>query len=215
MFKRFRKNILLKIIKVFLCLNNYSYSMISRLVVNAGNGIHPKHMIMKYHKFFLENVSSNDVVLDIGCGNGFNSYCISKKVKKVIGIDINKENVKYAKENYRSNNIEYIYGDALNYSFGGKFDVVVLSNVLEHIRDRIEFLKKLKGLGNKFLIRVPMIDRSWLAMYKKELGVEYRLDKTHYIEYTFDDFMEEIRKANLRILSNSIQFGEIWAVVKG
>jgi len=45
----------------------------------------------------------------------------------------------------------------------------------------------------------------------KELGLDYRLDKTHYIEYTYDTFLEEIESAGLKILSYSIQFGEIWA----
>ena len=92
------------------------------------------------------------------------------------------------------------------------FDVVVLSNVLEHIEHRIEFLKRIKHLAPLFLIRVPMIDRDWITLYKKELGLEWRLDTTHFTEYTFDAFAEELRAVGLEITSHSIQFGEIWAV---
>ena len=56
-----------------------------------------------------------------------------------------------------------------------------------------------------------MINHSWVPLYMKELGLDYRLDKTHYIEYTYDTFLEEIESAGLKILSYSIQFGEIWA----
>ena len=59
-----------------------------------------------------------------------------------------------------------------------------------------------------------MINRDWITLYKKELGVEQRLDKTRYIEYTLESFKEELEKAGLNLEKYSIQFGEIWAVVK-
>ena len=59
-----------------------------------------------------------------------------------------------------------------------------------------------------------MIDRSWLVLYKKELGIEYRLDKTHYIEYTIDDFKRELEDAELELVDFSIRFGEIWAIAR-
>ena len=43
-----------------------------------------------------------------------------------------------------------------------------------------------------------IVDRDWIALYKKEIGVEYRLDKTHYIEYTLDTFQAELKKAGLK-----------------
>lgn len=70
----------------------------------------------------------------------------------------------------------------------------------------------LKKLRSKFLIRVPMLNRCWIEVYKKELGLEYRLDKTHFIEYAFEGFKEELGNAGLHIQDYSIQFGEIWAV---
>jgi hypothetical protein len=85
--------------------------------------------------------------------------------------------------------------------------------VLEHIDKRVEFLTSLKKLAPKILVRVPMLNRSWIDIYKKELGLEYRLDLTHFIEYTLEGFKEELNRAGLRISDYSIQFGEIWAVV--
>jgi len=69
-----------------------------------------------------------------------------------------------------------------------------LSNILEHIENRVKFLNKIKNLAPKILIRVPMINRDWITLYKKELGVEWRLDKTHYIEYTLESFEKELEK---------------------
>ena len=58
-----------------------------------------------------------------------------------------------------------------------------------------------------------MINRSWLAVYKKDCGFEYRLHKSHYIEYTFESFKKEIESVGLKIITYSIQFGEIWSKV--
>jgi len=208
------KKILLKnLIKFLIKLNNFTYEKISKYCVILENGIHPKHRIMKYHEFFLENIKESDNVLDIGCGNGFISYKISKKAKEIVGIDINPENIKIALKEYKANNIKYILGDITEYKFENKFDVIIMSNVLEHIKNRIDFLISLKDKADKFLIRVPCIERSWLDIYKKELGVEYRLDKSHYTEYTVSSFTEEMIDAGLKITNLIIKFGEIWAVV--
>ena len=59
-----------------------------------------------------------------------------------------------------------------------------------------------------------MFDRDWLPLYKKELGIDWRLDKTHFIEYTESLFKEEIIDAGYQIDSLSIQFGEIWAITR-
>lgn len=209
-----KKRVIAWLLKLFLGLDNYCYKLISKLAILENNGIHPKHRIMNYHQFFVDNIKKGDRILDVGCGNGAVAYDLSRKAESVLGIDINKENINYAKKHYQSDNLNFIIGDATKYQFKRSFDIIVLSNVLEHIKNRTIFLQKIKKLAPTILIRVPMIDRDWLVLYKKEKGVEYRLDKTHFIEYTEKSFRDEMKKANLEIVDYSVQFGEIWAVVK-
>ena len=201
------------IVKIILKLHNFSYRLTGIFSKKAEQGLHPKHRLMNYHKFFVDNINSGDMVLDIGCGNGALTFDIAKKAEKVIGIDLNKKNIEFAKEKFLAPNIEYIVGNAVKELSDKKFDVIVLSNVLEHIENRIEFLNKIKTLTHKILIRVPMIDRDWITLYKKELGIEYRLDKTHYIEYTLESFKHELQQAGLNLEKYSIKFGEIWTVI--
>ena len=201
-------------LKNILRAHSFTYSWAGRLGTKVeGSGLHPKHRIMNYHKFFVDNVGENDTVLDIGCGNGALSYDVAKKAKKVVGIDLSEQNISIAKRKYSRENLEYIHGDALTDLPNERFDVIILSNVLEHIDKRVDFLKALKNRAPKFLIRVPMLNRSWIDVYKKELGLEYRLDKTHFIEYTVENFKGELGKAGLSVSDYSVQFGEIWAVV--
>ena len=205
---RFLDQIKLKIfIKIYINL----YQRISFLSTKLNKGNHPKHEIIKYYQFFKDNIDKNSKILDIGCGHGYLAYKIADKAQKVVAIDIDKNLIRLAKERHNRKNIKYIIGDATTYEFEEKFKYIILSNVLEHIKNRKDFLKRLKPLAKYFLIRVPMINRSWLPLYIKKLGYEYRLDPYHYIEYTFKSFKNEIESAGMKILSHSIQFGEIWA----
>jgi len=194
--------------------SNFLYKIISYLAIKTEGGLHPKHRLIGYHKFFTDNVSIDDRVLDIGCGNGSLVYDVASKAKSVTGIDISEKNIQKAKLKNNRINIKYIVGDATKDLSGEIFDVIILSNVLEHIEDRVGFMKRLKGLASKYLIRVPMFDRDWIPLYKKELGVEWRLDLTHYTEFTKASFEKEITEAGYSIESLSVQFGEIWAVIK-
>ncbi len=207
------KNIDFFRLKLYIKLHNYLYNRISSLSTIINNGIHPKHRIINYHKFFLDQIERDSKVLDIGCGIGIVTYDIAQKAKFVVGIDINAKSIKTALSQFKKENIKYIIGDVTTYQFNEKFDYIILSNVLEHIRDRVPFLKRIRTKADSILIRVPMINRSWLSLYKKELGFEYRLDKTHCIEYTIELFQLEMEEADLRVLDFSIQYGEIWAKV--
>lgn len=191
--------------------HNFAYRQAGVLseLIEQGN-IHPKHRLMKYHDWFLTQVKPEWSVLDVGCGNGALSKDLAQKCRKVTGIEISEK--KIAKAKARCPQATFIHGDATQYPFREEFDAIVLSNVLEHIEDRVVFLSKLKRLSPVFLIRVPLINRDWITLYKKERGIEYRLDDTHFIEYTPEEFIQEVENVGLQVQSLTIQFGELYAV---
>ena len=206
-----KNNIYKILVKFALKLHNFSYKLSSRFAIKAEGGLHPKHRLMDYHKFFVDNIKQNNIVLDIGCGNGALTYDIAKKAKEVVGIDLNKNNIAIAEEKYSAPNTEYLVGDVTTDLPNKKYDAIILSNVLEHIENRVEFLEKIKDMTPKILIRVPMFNRDWVTLYKKELGIEWRLDPTHFTEYSLESFQEELKDAGLNLKEYKIQFGEIWA----
>lgn len=209
------------IIKFILKLHTFSYKLSGSLSVKAEGGVHPKHRLMDYHKFFVDNIEPKNTVLDIGCGKGELTFDVAEKAEMVVGIDLNEKNIKFAKEKFSASNIEYLVGDATKDLPDKKFDVIILSNVLEHIENRVDFLKSLASAfakasadKPKILIRVPMVNRDWITLYKKELGLEWMLDGGHFIEYTLESFKNELRNADLSLEKHSTQFGEIWAIIK-
>ena len=197
--------------KVGVFLYRRGYWIINQAARLKNGGEHPKHAIMHYHEFFIKNVKKGQTILDVGCGDGYVAWHVANKAKKVIGIDMDPQKLRLAKKKYVKDNLIYINGDATNYQFKTKIDTVILSNVLEHIKHRVALLKKLPA-AKTFLVRVPLITRDWLAAYLKEQGYDYRLDRTHYLEYTEPMIREELTKAGLHIRKTEVRWGEIYVV---
>lgn len=204
-------------IKFLLEFDNKLYSLQKRAALEYGNGIHPKHRHMKYHDFFINNINKGENILDIGCGRGILANAIAERSEcsKVHGIEIDEQNFNFAKDNFKNKKLQFVLGDATEKEFEDSFDVVVLSNVLEHLKNRSDFLKKIKDniSPSRFLIRIPMYERDWRVPLKDELKIDYLLDPTHELEYTTEIFEKELFKAGLKIESAIYKWGELWAVV--
>lgn len=205
--------------KMVMEIDNELYQFEGVVARRFGEGIHPKHKHIKYHEFFTKNINRNDNILDIGSSNGELASDIAKKANPgmVYGIEIEEWHVNEAKK-LNIPNLKISLGDATKEEDlpDTKIDIITLSNVLEHIENRPELLKKLVNKYNpkKVLIRVPSFQRDWRVPFKKELGVDYRLDDTHFIEFTNDTFSEEMSRAGLNIKSLENVWGEIWAILE-
>jgi len=191
---------------------------IDRAAMAYNNGVHPKHRLTGYHDFFIRQLRPGLRILDVGCGDGTVCWDIMQQVAdiKIVGIDINKNNIEKAKQRYRHPNLLFIHGCAPYDLPDERFDVAILSNILEHIKDREDFLKQLiaKTSPRKILVRVPLFDRHWTIPMRKELGLPYFSDPTHYVEYTKEDFIVEINHIGLTVEHLEVRWGEIWAALK-
>lgn len=179
-----------------------------------GDGVHPKFKITKYENFFLTHISPDDSVLDIGSGEGFLSFILAKKAKKVIAIEIELEKVNRAKNKYKKDNLSYIHGDATKMPIKEECSIVVMSNVLEHIDNRIIFLQTLikQFSSAKYLIRVPNFERDWRVPFCKELGLEWRSDLTHFTEHTKNELIDELTLSGLAVEELHERWGELWCL---
>lgn len=204
-------------LRLLLRLDNGLYAQTGPLAVAYGRGLHPKHRHTGYHDFFVERLRPGETVLDLGCGNGALSRDMAQRAgARVLGIDIEEGNIARARKRHAHPRVEYLVGDALRELPGRRFDTVVLSNVLEHLPGREEFLRRLaQTLGpGRLLIRVPLFERDWRVPLKRELGLPWRADPTHQTEYTLESFQAEMTAAGLEIKERQVRWGEIWAEVK-
>lgn len=200
-------------------LDNKLYCLQSRVVMEANNGLHPKHKILKYKEWFRDQITAGDVVLDIGSNTGLLPQTLAEKASYVYGIEMVSHFHEEAKSTVNSKNIKFILGDATKYDFSNckPIDCITMSNVLEHVENRVEFLKKIvlnvkwKSDQKRIIFRVPVFDRDWRTPLKKEMGCEWRLDQTHFTEYTRESFYKELDSAGIFIETYDVRFGEIYA----
>jgi len=189
-------------------------SRVNEVAISYDSGVHVKHRLMRYHDFFVDRIHPGERVLDLGCGYGAVAYSIASRVDaQVVGIDLNAEHIAMARARFGLPNLEFIHGDALEERPEGAFDVIVLSNLLEHIEQRVGFLRRLLGevAPARWLIRVPLYNRDWRVPLRQELKLPYFSDATHFTEYTVDSFEEELSQAGLSIRQLQVAWGEIWA----
>jgi SAM-dependent methyltransferase len=181
-----------------------------------GDGVHVKHRLMAYHDFFVSRIRSGERVLDVGCGYGAVADSIATRANAhVVGIDLNPSNIDHAKKRFTNPRLQFVVGEAPRDLPKEPFDVVVLSNVLEHVEQRVRFLAALieRARPQRILIRVPMADRHWHVPLRRELGLFHFSDPTHFTEYTRQSFEDEMREAHLAITHFQVNWGEIWAEV--
>lgn len=216
-----KKNLASRLVKPTLKLHSLAYEWSGKLAVISGGGTHPKHDIIRYHEWFLANIEPNWVVVDVGCHWGMMAAVMAEKASFVYGVELESSHVEAARKRFRAGNLEFICADATKHDFSScrPVDCITLSNVLEHVEERVNFIRRLIENVNwrdparkRFLVRVPMIDREWIAVYKKKMGLDYRLDRTHFIEYTARELEQELADGGLKVVSRSVTYGESFVV---
>jgi ubiquinone/menaquinone biosynthesis C-methylase UbiE len=101
-------------------------------------------------------LDKNDIVLDVGCGEGYVTIPIAKRVKKVIGLDSSEKMLEYLEKRADENNIDNIETvlkpiEEITYDEIGDVDVVVCSRSLNGIIPIDNVLKELDRIANKYV----------------------------------------------------------------
>jgi SAM-dependent methyltransferase len=98
-------------------------------------------------------------VLDVGCGAGYGSeFLRNAGATHVLGIDLDPRNIRYATRHYPA--VRFRQGDAEQLPRDlGIFDLIIASNVLEHLRDVRPALDTIRDMTpGRVIIAVPPID---------------------------------------------------------
>lgn len=116
--------------------------------VNKGAIFYYEHL--NRYLFAAEFVKGKKV-LDLGCGSGYGSKILDEAgAEKVVGVDVSKETIKYAKSKYRSRHLTYKLGNATDLIFkNDSFDMVVCFELLEHVSNDNKLIKEIKRVTSK------------------------------------------------------------------
>jgi ubiquinone/menaquinone biosynthesis C-methylase UbiE len=204
-------------LRSLLALHDELFHRIDVLAVELDGGVHAKHRIMRYHDFFVDRVRAGETVLDVGCGKAELAHDLAIRANaRVTGIDLNREALAFARDRFASDGLELVEADARTWDPGRSFDVLVLSNVLEHIEDRVGLLRRLASVARpkRFLIRVPVLERDWSVGLRRDLGVFHFSDPTHETEYDPEQLASELAAAGLEATEIEQRWGELWVAAE-
>ena len=162
-----------------------------------------------YVTMLAEHIPNNARVLDLGCAQGRFGKILKKKDCTVIGIELDEKAAKCAQETENYNKVyvaDMTDTDTEAYqavSKEEKFDVILMTDILEHIVEPTEMIKMyekvLKEKGS-ILISVPNFANIKVVLDLLNNQIAYSdvgiLDNTHLKWYTKTSFVQWIKQMN-------------------
>ena len=155
-------------------------------------------------------------VLDVGCGSGVHVAELQRlHGHRVVGVDISASSIQKAKTRLAEAYVADVTQPDL-YPFHGHqfFDVVLFSDMLEHLTDPLDVLMRhyqLLAAGGQILISLPNVAiwnvRLALLLGQFEYGDTGTLDRTHMRFFTRRSFRRFLREAGLTVSRNRVTPG--------
>jgi len=153
-------------------------------------------------------------VIDIGCGTGHLVNELVRRHYRVTATDILDLSIKITKEKI-GKKANVIKDDIKNTHIDAKFDTVICSDVLEHLKDderAIKNLVKLTKIGGCIIVTLPA--HKWLfGFHDERMGHQRRYTKIELIDKFIKNYnfvrLEKIRYWNLISLLPKIYFERI------
>ena len=120
----------------------------------------PYHLMHKKRELVLEHINPGETLIDIGCGIGEFIFQLRKHFSSLVGIDIDKHKIAFAKkrtEKYK--NVSLYCGELESFHFPDEqFDICLCLDVLEHVKNPSLLLREIYRLlrpGAEIIATVP------------------------------------------------------------
>lgn len=145
------------------------------------------------HSFAISMVGSGNRVLELGCSVGYVTEHLVARGNDVVGVEIDSAAAEEARR--FATRVHVLDLDLLPVSSiePGPFDVVLLGDVIEHLRDPVPVLRDLAGVlapDGRFVISIPHVAhidvRLMLLQGRWEYQQDGLLDRTHLRWFTRD-----------------------------
>lgn len=169
---------------------------------NYFNGYHHVRRL-EVVQSFLSRLGNDLLVLDAGCGDGLQ---MSRYVQsqRVVGMDLSFTRLKRAKE--RLGRAVVFTGDMFNLPFKeNTFDVVILSQVIEHFEKPEIILQKLHQIlkpGGHIILDTPS-QSNVVDIFLRLFGIKpkwgYTVDETHLWFFTMKQLTSFLEKSGFTI----------------
>mgnify|MGYP000024875688 CR=1 FL=1 len=158
------------------------------------------------HARLLQFVGAGKTVLDVGCASGYLAHHLAAQGCVVVGVEPDPDAAAQARAHChevvcsRVENLEAVYPRY------GRFDVVLLGDVLEHLEDPasvLALLQKYLKAGGYLVISVPNVANYGVRLELLRGRFRYAdcgvLDRHHLRFFTLDTLRELLESAGLEI----------------
>lgn len=167
----------------------------------SRNNFTYRHIIQTVEKYLK---SKNAKVLDIGCGAGTVDFYLASKGNRVLGFDISPKAIKACNESARIMGLDKLARFKVvnfpNQSIDDKFDLVIFSEVIEHLKDDTLALVKINKMLNKNGILILTTPSKHAPLYR--LGYAKGFDKRvgHLRRYAIQDLSKKCEANGFKII---------------
>lgn len=125
---------------------------------------------------FAKDYINKGQVLEVGCGSGMGLVYLSESASKVVGGDIDKNNIELASQYCTGNtNISVIELDAHKLPFPDKsFDVILLFESIYYLENPKGFIEEaFRGLTNNGHLVIGSVNKDWKDFHPSKYAVKY------------------------------------------
>jgi len=149
--------------------------------------------------------------LEVGCAEGIviNRLRELLQIKECFGIDICQPFLSFGKENYP--NIKFIQYSGSSLPFSDKsIDLIILSDIIEHISDLCSFFGEVKRVGRYALLKVPLDKYLWRKVISEPLGRSYSVGSEHpdghLHEFSKNSCEKMLKNMGFKILTSKVAY---------
>ena len=121
--------------------------------IPLGNGVHMLPPTIEGRMLQALTIKESDTILEIGSGSGYITACLASLGKHVLSIDINEENLDFARQNVANaglSNVDFQLADGLSNDYQQRYDVIAVTGSVPVIPDNLK--QTLNQDGRMFIV---------------------------------------------------------------
>jgi len=148
-----------------------------------------------YHAFRYwwanKQIPQNTRILDLGCGSGYGGWYLRSKKRKVIGIDVNRKIILWARKHFSDFNVRFL--EVKDFNIKKEYDVITCFEVLEHDSSIIKTIVKCLKDNGLLLISTANGSQESIRLRLIHNNLSTR-NPSHIKEFTSFEFKQLLEK---------------------
>jgi methionine biosynthesis protein MetW len=167
-------------------------------------------------QIMLDIIKTGTKVADIGCGNSLLPVKLKEKGCSIFAADISKKVLEQYKT-FKVDGFQIDLEKITEIKLTNKFDYIILSEVLEHIRNPEQVINTLKTNTKYFLITIPnsaSYQFRYSLMFRGRFFTQWVYHPSEHLRYwSHIDFLDWLEALGLHVLQTPVSDGfSLWGL---